>query len=328
MKIKYDKVIIWGHPLFSHTHSYVHEAYFKAFKHMGYDVYWFHDDDCPDDFDFSNCLFIGEGFADKKIPLNESSCYLIMYCPSLEKYVGKVGRYIDIRMAAVDFKDHIQEYSFDKIETINIGPACYFAPKKDSTIHVKNDYVDYEIEDFDTMYISWATNLLPEEFNFEDVYFPRENIIYFCGNLCPNGLCENVSTFRPFVNECQKNGIGFVHNNSWTNPLSSEEVILRTKRSALGIDIRGPQHLKQQLITCRVFKNISYGQLGLTNSPKINEVMDGNCVFNSDTAQLFYDGMNQRNDYEKIKTAMKFVRDNHTYINRINSILSVVSDEY
>ena len=43
--MKYNKVVIWGHPLYSHTHSYVHEAYNKAFKHLGYDTYWFHDGD-------------------------------------------------------------------------------------------------------------------------------------------------------------------------------------------------------------------------------------------------------------------------------------------
>jgi hypothetical protein len=45
--MKYSKVIIWGHPLYSHTHSYVHEAYYRAFKSMGYDVHWFHDEDYP-----------------------------------------------------------------------------------------------------------------------------------------------------------------------------------------------------------------------------------------------------------------------------------------
>jgi hypothetical protein len=32
-------------------------------------------------------------------------------------------------MSAVNFKDHIQEYSIDKNTAIKIGPACYFVPK-------------------------------------------------------------------------------------------------------------------------------------------------------------------------------------------------------
>lgn len=323
--MKYSKVIIWGHPLYSHTHSYVHDAYYRAFKHLGYDVYWFHDDEYPEDFDYSNCFFIGEGFADKKIPINDSSCYFIMYCPSPIKYKD-AGRYIDVRMAAVDFKDHIHDYSLDKTKTIKLGPACYFEPKTSNKVQVKNDYVDYEIDDYDKVYISWATNLLPDEFEEEDIYLERENVIYYSGTISSHGVCENYSNWIPFLKACQENQVGFVHNDPWSNPLSMGEVIVRTQKSLLGIDIRGPQHLKQGLLTCRVFKNISYGHLGLTNSKDIYEEMDGNCIFDEDTERLFYDGIKNRGNYELIKTGMQYVKENHTYINRINSILNIFGD--
>lgn len=292
---------------------------------MGYDVYWFHDDNYPEDFDYTNCLFIGEGFADKKIPINASSCYLIMYCPSPIKYKS-AERYIDVRLAAVNFKDHIQEYSIDKSKVIKIGSACYFEPKTLNKVKVKNDYVNYLMDDYDKLYISWATNLLPDEFEEEDIYLERENVIYYSGTISSHGVCENYSNWVPFLKSCKENNIRFVHNDPWSNPLSMGEVINRTQSSILGIDIRGPQHLKQGLITCRVFKNISYGHLGLTNSLSVYEELDGNCVYNTDTEQLFYDGMSNRENYNLIKKGMQYVKENHTYINRINSILSILGD--
>ena len=36
----FKKVIIWGLPLHSHTHSYIHDCFFKAFTSMGYDTVW------------------------------------------------------------------------------------------------------------------------------------------------------------------------------------------------------------------------------------------------------------------------------------------------
>lgn len=321
--MKYSKIIIWGHPLYSHTHSYVHDAYYRAFKYMGYDTYWFHDDEYPEDFDYTNSLFIGEGFADKNIPINDTSCYFIMYCPSPIKYQS-AGRYIDVRMTAINFKDHIQEYSVDKLVLTKIGPACYFDPKTSSKVIVKNDYVDYEMNDYDKLYISWATNKLPEEFNEDDIYIPREPNVYYCGTISSSGICENYSKFYPFIEECKKNDIGFIHNDPWLNPLSTKEVIRRTQESLLGIDIRGPQHLKQGLITCRVFKNISYGHLGLTNSKEIYNEMDGNCVFCEDTAQLFHEAMKNRENEKLIINGMSYVKENHTYINRIKSILSIL----
>ena len=48
------KVVIWGHKLYSHTHSFIHSGFFKAFKHLGYDTYWFDNNDNIKDFDFTS----------------------------------------------------------------------------------------------------------------------------------------------------------------------------------------------------------------------------------------------------------------------------------
>jgi len=166
----YNKIIVWGYPLYSHTASYGWEAYFKAFKHLQYSVYWFHDDDFPVDFDYSNSIFLCEGFADKKIPLNDSSCYFVWYCPSPAKYVNIVGtkKYFDVRIPMVNHVDHIHDYSFSAENTTKIGPACFIDYAKPITTRVKNQYHDYEISDYNKLYINWATNLLPSEINESD----------------------------------------------------------------------------------------------------------------------------------------------------------------
>ena len=69
----YDKVVLWGYPLYSHTASYGWEAYQKAFDYLGYEVYWFHDDDFPTDFDFSNTMFSFTGKKSGKIIISYGS---------------------------------------------------------------------------------------------------------------------------------------------------------------------------------------------------------------------------------------------------------------
>ena len=66
--------------------------------------------------------------------------------------------------------------------------------------------------------------------------------------------------------------------------------------------------------------------LGLTNSKVVYEELEGNCVYSEDTCKLFYDGMENRDNYPLIKSGMQYVKENHTYINRINSILSILGD--
>lgn len=322
---EYKKVIIWGYPLYSHTHSYIHEAYYKTLKYSNIEVYWFHDENYPKDFDFSNSIFLTEGFADKNIPLNNSSCYFVIYCPSPLKYIeAGVKKYVDIRLAANSFKDHIQEYSIKKEDCDKLGPSCYFQSKKNKIIKIKNDYVNYEINDFDILYIGWATNLLPHEFNEDWIYLKRENSIYFCGSISPHGVYENYSAFEPFIKECQKNNINFYHNNSWSNPLTSEQIIEYTQKSILGIDIRGPEHVKNGLLTCRISKNISYGHLGLTNSKGIYEELEGHCIYNSKPDILFHDGMNNKDNFSFIKNSMRYIKDNHTYVNRLESYFKIL----
>jgi len=298
---------------------------FKAFKSLGYETYWFHDNDYPKDFNWDNCVFWTEGFADKNIPLKKSSIYYVMYCPSPKKYLeAEVKRYIDVRTAVKNHADHIHNYSLDKDKTLKIGNGCYFEPKTSNKVHIKNNYVEYDIDDFDKLYLSWATNLLPEEFNLDDIYKPRENRIYFCGTISNDGLFENMSAWSPFIHECIKNNIEFIYNDAWKNPLPNELVKELTQRSILGIDLRGPQHVKTGVINCRVFKNISYGHLGLTNSLEIHKEMEGYCLYDEDPANLFHKGLSEIKNFDFIRDSMIYVKNNHTYINRIKAFLSIL----
>ena len=83
-----QKVIIWGYPLYTHTHSYIHYGWHKAFKHLGYDTYWFHDKDFPKEFDYTNCIFITEGYADDNIPLHPSNIYFVHVGRNPYKYLN------------------------------------------------------------------------------------------------------------------------------------------------------------------------------------------------------------------------------------------------
>ena len=94
--------------------------------------------------------------------------------------------------------------------------------------------------------------------------------------------------------------------------------------SILGVDIRGPEHIKNGYIPCRTFKSISWGHLGTTNSSEVYKEFEGHCLYQEDTAQLFYDAMEKRTDYKFIKDAMKYVQENHTFVNRVQSIMSLL----
>tara|TARA_R100000008_G_scaffold4749_1_gene2972 strand:- start:12698 stop:13693 length:996 start_codon:yes stop_codon:yes gene_type:complete len=326
----YDKVVIWGYPLYSHTASYGWEAYQKAFSYLGYDVYWFHDEDFPEDFDFSNTMFLCEGFADKKLPLNDSSCYFVWYCPDPAKYINAgVKKFVDVRMPVDNHKDHIHDYSVSSLDTISIGPSCLMEKKKDQKVTISNQYVSYEIDDFDRLYINWATNLLPHEILESDIYLERdEKKIYFLGSISNAGQHENFSNFKPFVEECQKLGIEFYHNDPWRSPVTTDKLVETTKKSYLGVEIRGPEHVRTNMVPERIFKNISFGHLGMTNSKAVYKELEGNCIFNPKTDELLHNCISNRENWQMIKNAQKLVKEKHTYVNRIKSLVDIANENY
>jgi hypothetical protein len=333
--MNFKQVVIWGFPLHTHTHSYIHGGWFKGFKSLGYKTFWFDDTNYPkpNDFDYTETLFITEGYADGQIPLNDSSIYFVHVCIHPEKYLGKVKRLIDIRYLVDGIKDVNYHYVLDKNKCTKISEATYYDTLQNNggitKHHAKPIPMNYEC-----IYTCWATDLLPEEIKEEYIDLPKEKCIYWCGSYNANNNPE----LRKFIIEAEKNGIRTLFNNPWQRPLSYEDVKALTMRSFLSPDIRcsgdphkisqgetGTCHKSIGYIPCRILKAISYGLLGITNSKHVYELLDKKVIYNADEGQLFYDAIKEVNNKDLIKAQMALVRDKHTYINRINDLLKVLN---
>jgi len=281
------KVVIWGHKLHSHTHSYVHNGFYRAFKHMGYDAYWFDNSDDISEFDFTGSLFITEGQVDEKIPLRDDCFYVTHNCYS-DKYKSFKGGVMPLQV----YTDDVLGYGIPKVE--------------------EGVYYD------GTLYMSWATDLLPNEIILEH---PRDtpDTCWFIGSM-GEGEFGNINELTPFKQACEDNGIKFCH----ASNISMEENRDKIRDSYLAPAIVGRWQKEKGYIPCRIFKNISYGQIGLTNSAATKRLLGDHVIYSADEYDLFRLGeerLNSRNYIERLEEDMAFIRDNHTYINRINTIL-------
>jgi hypothetical protein len=50
-------------------------------------------------------------------------------------------------------------------------------------------------------------------------------------------------------------------------------------------------------------------------------------IYNNDERQLFYDAMKNIHNYDLIKEQMKLVREKHTYLNRIQDLLTIIENK-
>ena len=297
----FDKVVIWGYKLHTHTHSYVHNAFFRAFEHMGYKVHWFDDNDQTDGFNFSNSLFITAGNQDKKIPIRDDCDYILHNCNNL-KYQAllKKGNCI-----------LLQVYTDDALCLPNlqkIAPCIYY---------------DFQNQ---CVYMPWATDLLPHEIEKIKKMIPttqKERAFHWVGTI-GEGKFGNKTEIDGFVKACNENGIAFHFHCPWGKGISIEENIHFTTVSCLSPAIVGQWQRAKGYIPCRIFKNISYGQIGITNSYRVWELFEYKIVYHPDTYQLFYAAKKflHSGNFNLLYEQMDFVKTKHTYINRIETLLN------
>ena len=329
------KVIIWGFPLHTHTHSYIHYGWYKGFKYLGYETYWFDDTNYPTEFDFSNCLFITEGYADDRIPIVDSSVYVVHIARDPTKYIGKVKQFLEIRYLVDSIKDSNYHYTLDKSKCKKISDCTYYE-KLTNNGGIARYHDAPEPMKYECIYTCWATDLLPHEIVEDTIYMEREKKIYWFGSSSPY-YCKELKLFEE---SCNQNGIEFIVNNPWTNPKTFEEVQEYTMKSFLAPDIRssgdpskiamgesGTCHKQIGYIACRLLKSISYGHLGVTNSKHTYELLGKKLVYHEDEGRLFYEALKQKHNITLIKEQMKLVREKHTYLNRIDDLLVALSEE-
>ena len=340
------KVVVWGLPLYTHTHSFIHASFYKAFEHIGCETYWFHSGNYPNPsiFDYSNVLFFSEGYADDSIPLVESATYFIHNSINPSKYVNKGLRLVDIRFNVKEINDLNYSFVLDKSKLKSIDPVTLYDPNSDDTVLA--DAKQKNIFGYEAVYMMWATNLLPEEFNFDDRFLKREDKFYFIGTLGGSPALE----MQKVVNTLQRLNIEWININPWQNPCTFEENMKLMKKSIISLDVRGSDayhtnsdgklelngksvtggnHKKIGYIPCRLLKQISYGRMPGTNSIAVKELLGDYVIYNDDESQLPIDCLDfEKNpNYDLVFEAMKHIQQNHTFINRANALIKIFNKE-
>jgi len=296
----FSKVIIWGHPLHSHTHSYVHWGFYRAFKHLGYEAYWVSSIDEIKNIDLANALFITEGQVDKNMPKRQD-CYYILHNANSASYLELLhnNRCIALQVYTHDCLPGVTE-KLDECIFSNVIRKIIFMP--------------------------WATDLLPYEIDDIKQYHMKDKkqpIVNWVGTI-GGGVFGNKVEIEDFKKACNENNITFNHMIN----ASMEKNIDLIGASYMAPAIQGPWQCEKGYVPCRIFKNISYGQWGITNNKMVYDLFKGKVIYNSDTYQLFYDAKAYIDNasMSELYELMDFVKNKHTYINRIETLLKFMKE--
>lgn len=315
-----NKIIIWGHKLHDHTHSYIHNAFFKTFKHLGYKTHWF-SNDYNKDFDFNNSLFLTHGLECYNIPINNSSFYLFHNC----HLVGN-----DLKIPY----NHILKNKNLGINKNNIlffqvlTKECYFRDFKFNNNHIYRYNTDI-------IYFPWATDLLPNEIdkNIENLKeISKKNKEKLQVNFVGMPL-QQWDILKKYIekNNIKYNNYGGTFDVNSDRNKTIEENQELIQKSIIAPALQTQWQIDNHYIPCRIFKNISYGKMGITNNEAVYNLFNQKIIYSKSIEECIDKGLefeNINNKDLKVKELMEIVRDNHTYINRIHFILDFIKEKY
>ena len=307
--MKITKIILWGHKLHSHTHSYIHNAYFIAFKHLGFNTFWFDDKDDVSKFDFSNSLFITEHQVDNRIPKRNDCLYFVHFVFPGKYDMLPLENIIELKVAFRDMaRDKKKITNFIAIPLNKKNYEFYFKDTK----HYK-------------YYTIWGTDLLPHEIqnnidNLEEISKKiNTKVYYFCGSLQGHNMYMDYLNLKNI--KFEKFGGTFQQNHQ--NNLSIKQNIEVIQKSVIAPAFQFGNQLKESYVPCRIFKNISYGRIGITNNIFVHKLFDNKLIYHEDVNKCIDMGLEfeERSDkLDIIKELMYKVKDEHTYISRIESM--------
>jgi len=243
-------------------------------------------------------LFLVEGSQDNFIPINTKAFYILHNCEKSKYSVIEENHKLVLQVFTND------------VFTRDI-------------IRVKNNLYEYWQKSENTLYMPWATDILPNEIdeNIKNVkagLIPKQhNRALFLGTIW-DGIHGNINEIKKFFIGCQQINLPFEVIRTTT--MNQNESIEQHQRAIMTPTIVGTWQKEKGYIPCRIFKTISYGQLGVTNSKTAYEVVNKYGIYTEHENELPNMAMEKINDVSLRIDAMRYVRDNHTYINRIESI--------
>jgi hypothetical protein len=288
----YKRVVVWGLRREFHTHRYIHKHFYDTLGRLGVPRLWL--DDSP-----ANQRFIESG--DLVISVNVAGKHL----------VAKEG--VDYCLHNFDPSDDL----FKRIAPQNTITLQVYTNSAETDSGEQWDEVTIFGRDRRTLYQPWGTDLLYEDFKIPTL--SRLPIMFWVGSIWNNEQNQgNLSEIAELRRALKNHGIRFTRLcwrvPNWVN-------VLAVRRSRIAPAIAGAWQVENDYLPCRMFKNISYGQLGVTNVRKFSDLLGDSFVPGETIEELVDRALSlSRSEYRELASAQQERIRRHTYREKLENI--------
>jgi hypothetical protein len=294
IKNKFKKIVIWGfktHTTDSFRHIY--QGYYDALSKLGVPVLWVDDSINNNDYISRGDLVIGANISNKYL-VGKKRVYFCTHNYSPKQLEG-MDENKTIKLQVYTNKA--------ELDAVKLGPLRYYNQQTR------------------TLYQPWGTNLLEEEF-----LAPKFNrytpLVFWVGSIWDNALHQGNRQEIHLLRQAL-----LKHGKLLINPkhISNGRGIAYIRRSRISPAIAGNWQVKNNYLPCRVFKNISYGQLPFTNISKFADQYGSLLPISHDIDQLVSSSIsvNQKDHYSRVKQLQELTID-YTYLSSLYYIAKVI----
>lgn len=238
MIVPWRRAVMWGGETGLESHRWIHRAYRRAFERAGCDVHH----------------------------VNDTAAARSLLTPGTVVVAANIwSEHIGPAAAGVDYVTHNFDQRHELCQTVEPVRLLRLQVYTDDTLQWDIDWWD-DFRGFmrggRTLFQPWGTDLAPQSF-MRPVWNPSARDCCFVGAVWDDRGMGNAATVPELETALARHNLRFVHLTQIPELANVEAV----RRSRIAPAFAGGWQVAANYLPCRVFKNISYGQLAVTNVP-------------------------------------------------------------
>jgi hypothetical protein len=300
---KFNKIVIWGLKNRWHTHRFIFQAYYENLQKCNIPVVWVEDEKKSQSIiEKNDLIFSASGMHGKMVPeklsLDDYNLPIrddVYYCLHAENdyFLEKIS--LDKSIQLKFYNNEAEKYE-----------KLYEAVHFDRTTK--------------TLYQPWGTNLLPHE--FDKPIFCMTRFVFWIGSIWKGKRNEGN------VTEIEKLAYILKSKKLWLQQIRFVPNFINkffVRHSRIAPAIGGAIQVETNYLPCRMFKNISYGQLGFSNIKKFDSIFKGCNIYDENTEKMVDKVLSLKKDeYLALVEKQQEICKQYTIAHHLNNVFKYI----
>lgn len=277
-----------------HTHRFIHLGFYNTLMESDIRAAWIDNRDKANDVVSDGDIVFAVGICCDRLQFRKNVHYVLHNVDLDENKMNGLGTFLTLQVYVRGCAGHGE----------TIGDP--------TTIYDNSDRVLYQ---------AWGTDVPPYRFAPPTLGALRKRV-YWVGSIWNNELNQgNTDAIARLKKSLRQNEIEFVQR----HPVSAKTAISLIRSSLFAPALAGEWQVENGYLPCRLFKNVSYGRLGISNVGEFGKIYGSSFIHAASPEDVLdrYLSMNEKTILEMTREQQEHTR-RHTYFTKLHNIFSLM----